>query len=67
MKEDSKQFLAELRSLLGKYDMTIWFDCDSIDGIYGDHLEICRRSDDEIIFRTENGDWGIDYFNLPKE
>lgn len=67
MKEENKQFLKELRDLLEKYDMTIGFNCEGVESIYGEYIEICRRSDDEAIFRTEEGEWMIGVFNLPKE
>lgn len=67
MKQKDKQFLIELRELLDKYDMTIGFNCEGVESIYGEHIEICRRSDDETIFETDEGEWMIGAFNLPKE
>lgn len=67
MRDEDKQFLKELRDLLEKYDMTIGFNCEGVELIYGEYMEICRSSDDETIFRTDDGEWMIGVFNLPKE
>lgn len=67
MKEEDKQFLKELKELLAKYDGSIWFDCEAIEGAYKDHLEICRGFGNRPIFKTDSGDWGIGSYNLPKE
>lgn len=67
MKDEDKQFLKELKELLARYDAVVWFDCEAIEGIYGDHLEICRGFDNRVVFKTDNGEWCIRCNDLPKE
>lgn len=53
--------------MLARYDAVIWFDCEAIEGVYGDHLEICRGFDNRVVFKSDDGEWCIRCNDLPKE